>query len=234
MVEHFDWVLFDADDTLFHFDALAGLQSLFGHYGVDFTAEDYATYQSLNKPLWVAYQQGNIDAATLQHQRFTGWAEKLNLSTAELNERYLQTMAEVCKPLAGAQALLTQLSGRVKLGIITNGFTALQQRRLIHNGWQDTFDLLVISEQVGYAKPHPEIFEYALEKMGRPEPDRVLMVGDNPDTDIAGAQQAGMRSCWLDHGTADAVFNTPPTHKVTTLSQLNEWLFPLNSYCCKV
>jgi 5'-nucleotidase len=52
----------------------------------------------------------------------------------------------------------------VKLGIITNGFTALQQTRLERTGFRDYFDLLVISEQVGVAKPDPRIFDYALEQ----------------------------------------------------------------------
>lgn len=51
----YDWVLFDADETLFHFDAFAGLQRMMEKFGVTFTQTDFALYQEVNKPLWVDY-----------------------------------------------------------------------------------------------------------------------------------------------------------------------------------
>ncbi|BCQ46929.1 hypothetical protein ERHA55_44560 [Erwinia rhapontici] len=58
MLKDWDWILFDADDTLFHFDAFAGLQRLFQQYDVQFSRADYDDYQAINKPLWVDYQNG--------------------------------------------------------------------------------------------------------------------------------------------------------------------------------
>ena len=53
--------------------------------------------------------------------------------------------------MPGAVSLLNALQGKVKMGIITNGFTSLQQTRLERTGLRDHFDLLIISEQVGVA-----------------------------------------------------------------------------------
>ena len=63
-------------------------------------------------------------------------------------------MAEICTPLPGAVSLLNAIRGNAKIGIITNGFSALQQVRLERTGLRDYFDLLVISEEVGVAKPN--------------------------------------------------------------------------------
>ncbi len=71
MLNDWDCILFDADETLFHFDAFAGLQRMFTRYDVQFSDRDYADYQAINKPLWVDYQNGTITAAQLQTQRFT-------------------------------------------------------------------------------------------------------------------------------------------------------------------
>lgn len=220
MLKDWDWILFDADDTLFHFDAFAGLQLLFQQYDVPFSTADYEEYQAVNKPLWVEYQNGTITAQQLQHQRFVGWAEKLNVTPFDLNDGYLRAMAEVCVPLAGAVNLLNALKGRVKMGIITNGFTALQQVRLERTGLLGYFDLLVISEQVGHAKPHPAIFDHALEKMGHPAPERVMMVGDNPDSDIVGGIAAGMATCWLNADQRQLPPNITPTWQVKNLQEL--------------
>ena len=224
MLTEWDWILFDADDTLFHFDAYAGLQRLFQQYDVAFSAEDYQQYQSVNKPLWVEYQNGAITALQLQHQRFQGWADRLKVTPHDLNSGFLNAMAEICVPLAGAVNLLNSLKGKVKMGIITNGFTALQQIRLERTGFLGYFDLLVISEQVGHAKPHPAIFDYALEKMGNPSRERVMMVGDNPDSDILGGIRAGLATCWLNADNRALPEGIEPTWQVSTLRGLEEIL----------
>ena len=177
-----DWIFFDADETLFTFDSFGGLQRMFLDYSVTFTAEDFQDYQAVNKPLWVDYQNGAITALQLQHQRFDVWAERLNVSPGALNEAFLNAMADICAPLPGAVSLLDSLKGKVKLGIITNGFTALQQIRLERTGLRDHFDALVISEEVGVPKPDPRIFDYALAQAGNPDRDRVLMVGDTAES----------------------------------------------------
>lgn len=224
MLTQWDWILFDADDTLFHFDSFAGLQRLFQRYDVTFSRADYDDYQAINKPLWVDYQNGAISALQLQHQRFQGWADRLNVTPHDLNSGFLTAMAEICLPLEGATDLLNALKGQVKMGIITNGFTALQQARLERTGLLGYFDLLVISEQVGYAKPHPVIFDYALEQMGHPPRDRVMMVGDNPDSDILGGIQAGLATCWLNADGRVKPEGINPTWQVASLRELQDKL----------
>lgn len=224
MLKDWDWILFDADDTLFHFDAFAGLQRLFQQYDVQFSRADYDDYQAINKPLWVDYQNGAISALQLQDQRFESWAAKLDVTAQDLNSGFLSAMAEICTPLVGAVDLLNALKGRVKIGIITNGFTALQQARLERTGFLGVFDLLVISEQVGYAKPHPAIFDYALTRMGNPARERVLMVGDNPDSDILGGINAGLATCWLNAEGRAQPEGINPTWQVTSLKELQDKL----------
>ena len=221
---NWDWILFDADETLFTFDAFGGLQRMFLDYSVTFTAEDFQDYQAINKPLWVDYQNGAISALQLQHQRFEGWSERLSVPAGDLNAAFLNAMAEICVPLPGAVSLLNALKDRVKIGIITNGFTALQQIRLERTGLRDYFDLLVISEQVGVAKPDRKIFDYTFEQMGQPPRDRVLMVGDTAESDILGGMNAGIATCWLNAHGRSLPEGIMPTWEVTTLSELEQLL----------
>ena len=111
LVNRYDWILFDADETLFEFDAYRGLQQMFVRYDVDFSKNDFIEYQSLNKPLWDQYQQGAITATQLQHQRFQAWAQRLSQSPAQLNSDFLAAMAEICQPLHGVTNLLNALRG---------------------------------------------------------------------------------------------------------------------------
>ena len=221
---NWDWIFFDADETLFTFDSFSGLQRMFLDYSVTFTAEDFQDYQAINKPLWVDYQNGAITSLQLQHQRFQSWADRLSVQPGDLNSAFVNAMAEICAPLPGAVSLLNALQGKCKMGIITNGFTALQQIRLERTGLRDHFDLIVISEQVGVAKPHPHIFDYALEQAGNPARSRVLMVGDTAESDILGGMNAGLATCWLNAHNRTLPEGITPTWTVTSLSELEQLL----------
>jgi 5'-nucleotidase len=221
----YQWILFDADETLFHFDAFAGLQLMFSRHDYAFDSTEYDYYQSINLPLWQQYQQGEISAKQLQVNRFTPWAAKLNTSAAALNSAFMLAMADICTPLPGATELITALKGRVKLGIITNGFTELQQIRLERTGFAGVFSPLVISEQVGVAKPHIDIFNHAFALMDHPPKQQILMVGDNPHADIQGGINAGIDTCWLNRHGAARPKGITPHHEVASLEQLKHWLF---------
>ncbi|GEK08249.1 pyrimidine 5'-nucleotidase [Pseudoalteromonas sp. SCSIO 43201] len=219
-MSHYSHILFDADETLFSFNAKLGLQKLFAHYDVVFSDADYEEYNSLNAPLWVKYQNGEIDAKTLQVTRFKRWATKLNVTPETLNAGFLAAMAEICQPLSGARALLDSLKGQCTLAVITNGFAALQQKRLEHTGLIDRFSEVVISELVGKAKPDPSIFEHTLALLGNPDKSKVLMVGDTPASDILGANRFGIDSCWLQHEGKVCPDHIKPTYTVKSLAQL--------------
>lgn len=219
-MKNYQWILFDADDTLFHFDAFAGLKLMFAQFDIEFSESDYQEYQAVNKLLWVDYQNGEINAKQLQIKRFNHWANKLSQSAQDLNSEFLKAMAEICKPLPGAEELLNSLNGRTKLGIVTNGFTELQEARLARTGLRHHFEVLVISEQVGLAKPDPAIFDHALELMGRPSRDQVLMVGDNPDSDILGGLNSGLDTCWFNAHKKLTPTHIKPHYEVNSLAQL--------------
>ncbi|WP_040440272.1 pyrimidine 5'-nucleotidase [Algicola sagamiensis] len=223
---NYSWILFDADDTLFHFDAYEGLKRMFANYQIDFTKVEFLEYQKLNLPLWVNYQDGKITAQQLKHRRFELWSEELNISTQKMNLDFLDAMADVCYLLPGAEELLNTLQGHVKLGIITNGFTALQEIRLARAGLQNMFDHLIISEEVGIAKPDKGIFEHAFQLMNHPPKSNILMVGDNPHSDILGGMNAGIHTCWLNPEQKDVPEGITPHYQVQSLYELNQLLHP--------
>lgn len=224
LLDQFDAILFDVDETLFNFDSLSGLKRLFANYHVLFTEQDFIEYQSVNKPLWNAYQNSEIDASYLQVARFQAWAEKLNCSAIELNQGFLAAMGEICQPLPGAERLLQALAGRVELGVITNGFNDLLDSRLTKTGFKHYFDVITVSENFGVAKPDPAIFRHTLEQLTHRDPQRVLMVGDTPESDILGGMNAEMQTCWLDHGERTLAAHIQPNFHVKNLAELEKLL----------
>lgn len=220
----YSYVLFDADETLFKFDILAGMTRMFKAYNIEFTQADYAHYQKTNKQLWLDYQDGKISADYLQVTRFNEWAAKLDVPAKELNDAFLDAMAQICEPLPGAVELLNKLKPHAKLGIITNGFARLQTVRLEHTGLKEVFDWLVISELVGIAKPNKAIFEHTFELMGNPDKSQILMVGDTASSDILGGNNVGIDTCWLQHPGELLPEGVTPTYTIATLEQLQSIL----------
>ena len=215
-----DCILFDADETLFEFDGFKGLQRLFASYGVNFTADDYQVFKQLNDKLWVQYQAAEITSAQLKTQRFVVWADKLAIPEQRLNREYQQAMIDICRPLPGAEELLIALKGRYTLGIVSNGFTELLRTRLSNTGFNQYFSAVVVSEQFGIAKPDRRIFHHALHELAQQRPERTLMVGDTPESDIRGGYNAGLKTCWLDHGVWTMPQDLKPDFRINNLNQL--------------
>lgn len=214
----YQWILFDLDDTLFDFPAAEALRAAFAHYSVTLTAEMLADYQALNRALWEQYNAGLIDVQTLKQARFRDLAPQLGLAPLELNQRFMQAILERSQPLGGVQQTLQLLQGRVKMGIITNGFADIQHARLQQSGLAECFDFMLVSEELGVNKPDPRIFNAALARMPQIEAGNVLMVGDNPQTDVAGAAGVGMETCWFNSHRQDLLVKA--THAIDHFSEL--------------
>ena len=82
------------------------------------------------------------------------------------------------------------------LGLITNGDGDQQRQKLDQTGIAGYFKSVVVSGDVGVAKPGRQIFERSAEELGL-QPDELLFIGDNPENDVLGAKQAGWHAIWL-------------------------------------
>jgi putative hydrolase of the HAD superfamily len=88
---------------------------------------------------------------------------------------------------------LDKLKLKYKLHIITNGFEHVQHFKIKNSGLGSYFDFVFTAEQVGFKKPHPQIFIEALNKT-QALPEKSLMIGDSLEADILGALAQGMHA----------------------------------------
>ncbi len=114
-----------------------------------------------------------------------------------------------------------------KLGIITDGLPIKQWEKLVRLGLDDFFQAVVISgdDGVGFGKSDPRIFAIALEKVGV-RPEEAIMVGDKLNTDIEGANSAGLASVWLrtprDPEDLPRISGIRPAFTITDIRQVLE------------
>jgi putative hydrolase of the HAD superfamily len=95
---------------------------------------------------------------------------------------------------AHTHALLDSLRSRgLRTGLVSNAFDPgwLLHRDLERMGLAERLDVAVFSSEVGKRKPHPTIFQAALERLGV-DPARTLFVGDRRYEDVRGAKELGM------------------------------------------
>ncbi len=93
--------------------------------------------------------------------------------------------------------LLRGLKKRHRLAVVSNfDYTPMAWHVLEREGVADLFETVVVSDEVGWRKPKPVIFELALQRMGT-TPGAALFVGDRADIDVAGAQGVGMAAAWI-------------------------------------
>ncbi|MGD0449772.1 MAG: HAD family hydrolase [Candidatus Bathyarchaeia archaeon] len=97
----------------------------------------------------------------------------------------------------GAKKLLKQAGGQCKVGLISNFTHApviYSSLRVL--GINTFFDVVVVSEEVGWRKPSPKIFEDALNRLGI-EAKEAVYIGDSPIEDIKGAKEAGLKTIFV-------------------------------------
>ncbi len=103
-------------------------------------------------------------------------------------------------PMAGAIALCERLrASGVLIGVVTNGGSRNQRRKLENSGLHPLIDQILISQEVGVKKPQPAIFLEVCARLDI-QPRHSWFVGDHPEFDIAGAKHVGFRTVWLKRG----------------------------------
>lgn len=204
------WIFFDLDDTLFDFSSasLISLSRLWDESpSIRTRFKDPEAfideYHIHNKRMWELHESGQITADFLKGERF-----RLTLSPDHdddetrrrmraFNDRYLRLLGECNAPVEGALELLAMLSRKHLIGVLTNGFTEVQYRKLRSTGLDRYIQRMVISDEIGIQKPDSRIFRYA-EKATGATSDTSIMIGDNPDNDIQGALNAGWHAIYFD------------------------------------
>ncbi|OWR27114.1 noncanonical pyrimidine nucleotidase, YjjG family [Saccharibacillus sp. O23] len=219
------YLLFDADDTLLDFrrcerEALAGALN---EAGIDLAYDDCLTcYSAINRALWLDYEQNKITQTELRGERFRRMFAQLGIGQdpEDFGALYLRHFAAGSFLTSDALAVCDALKPRFDLSIITNGIRDVQYSRIGGSELKDHFDHIIVSDDVGFAKPAPEIFDYALRQIGCEDKSQVLIVGDSLSSDIRGGSAYGIDTCWYNPEHAENRSGVRPTYEIASLTEL--------------
>ncbi|MBK7191420.1 MAG: noncanonical pyrimidine nucleotidase, YjjG family [Myxococcales bacterium] len=219
-------LLLDLDHTLFDSDAseaLAFAQAL-ATVGVDQPARYFPTYDAINRGLWAAVERGELPTAAIKLVRWERLvaATELDADPQVLAEAFLIGMGQHGELYPGAREVLAALADRadLALGLVTNGLAEVQRARIARLELDAYFDAVVVSSEVGVAKPAPAIFDVAFAQLADPPRASAVMVGDSLTSDLRGGRAAGIATCWFNPHGKPAADRALIDHEIAALTEL--------------
>ena len=221
-------LFFDLDRTLWDFEknSKKALQILFKDLKLEDKIEHFNhfhhTYRRINAELWKLYGKGKIKKEELRDARFIETLKYHEIHDSELattlSNGYIEISPKQTNLFPETLETLEELKRmKYNMHIITNGFEEVQYIKLEYSKLAPFFDVIVCSEAVGFNKPDPRVFHYAMKK-AQTNATESFMIGDDREVDIFGAMQVGMQAILFDPENKYSKTNDEP--KIQNLNEL--------------
>ena len=223
-------IFIDFDDTLYdtYGNAVIALRETFEAFRLERFFTDpqvfYDAYWAANIDLWTRYSKGEITRPYLIVERFRrplSAGQGLDVTEPfclEMSDKFLEFCSSKPGVVEGAHELMDYLKHQgYRMHMCSNGFHEVQYKKLAACGLKDYFDTIILSEDAGANKPSMQYFDYALRQSGA-DIATTMMIGDNLQTDIMGANRAGLDTILFNRWGIDP--SPVPTHTVETLRDI--------------
>jgi putative hydrolase of the HAD superfamily len=141
----------------------------------------------------------------------------------ELAERFPAERRARHEVFAEVPGALCRLAESHSMALVTNGAACLQREKLAASGLSGHFEAVVVSADLGVAKPDPSVFEHALSELGTRK-NLAVMVGDSIPKDVDGALAAGISAVWVNRSRSSTAGARDDLVEISTLSDLPDLL----------
>ena len=221
-------ILLDLDDTIldFHASEAVAIVNTFETLGVPCDKTWLDRYIQINLEQWRLLETGAFTRDEILVRRFRLLYDEMgiNVDPKKTQELYAHNLGMTHFFVDGAQEMLTNLSAKYDLYLVTNGIAAVQDPRLQASGILPYFKDVFISERVGYMKPQEEYFDAVFSKIGEHRRQESVIIGDSLTSDVLGGINAGIPTIWFNLRGNPPRQDITPTVTITHLSQLSEAL----------
>jgi putative hydrolase of the HAD superfamily len=182
-------------------------------------------YEMYNEHLWSEYRRGKVKKDHMRSERLVLTFREFGIDDPEIvrktNELYLQTAPKKTNLFPGVHETLSNLTGKFRLYILTNGFAEVQLQKINSCSLHQYFLKIFMAEMVGYQKPDRRFFDYAIRSV-HAHKNECLIIGDDPEADIRGGVNAGIDQVFFNTGNKQCKIK--PTYEIRTFTELAEIL----------
>lgn len=216
-------ILIDLDNTILDFDAAEkdSFKKITEAIGLNYKDELLQQYKKINKSLWNNLELGKISKEKVLNTRFSEFFKiyNINVDGRVIEKIYRSYLDNSSTLVPNAKYTLTELKKMGKrIYSASNGVYSTQIKRLSNSGVIDLFDGHFISDKIKYEKPSPYFFDFCIKNIGEVHNTSIIMVGDSPTSDIQGAVNAGLDSCFYQHDKS--VICTNAKYTIRDISKL--------------
>jgi putative hydrolase of the HAD superfamily len=218
-------LLFDADDTLFDYSKAESyaLRSAFENFDIVFSTEYLSIYKDINKKIWLDLEKNVITPDKLKTERFIRLFRSLSIEkvdAGEFSRQYLNFLSRSIFLLPNVLGTVKNLHTKFKMAIITNGLKEVQRARFRSSEIFPYISEIIISDEIGIAKPDKKIFEYALNLMDHRDRSSVLMIGDSLTSDMQGGINSEIDTCWVNISGCKNETEINPKYEIKLITEL--------------
>ena len=226
MNRRYDVLLCDADNTIFDFTKAEenAFAIACAHAGIDGAERLLPVYADINSAMWKLLELGGITQSVLRVRRFELFLTAIgrtDIDARDMGDTFADALGRQSVPLPGAVEAVARWSRMLPVVIVTNGISKVQHGRMEGSEVRHFISGMVISEEVGAAKPDPRMLELAMEKAGVTDRRRALMLGDSLSSDIAAAANAGVDACWFNPRGAKNAKGLPVRYEIRSLDEVD-------------
>lgn len=203
-------ILFDIDDTLYDQKErfMQAWTSVFNNTDEALAEKVFIRSRALSGKAFLAIRRGTLSADEMYVYRITEAMSENGccISRAQgeaFQTAYLKAQSEITLSDTIKNMLSVLKAGGHRLGILSNGDSAFQRKKIKQLGLEAWFDAddIFISEEIGFEKPDDRAFQAVIRHWGVSE-DQIIFVGDTYDQDIVGAVSSGLKTVWMNRRNA--------------------------------
>lgn len=219
-------LLFDFDDTLFDFpkSEKIALERTFDFYNIEKSEKNLQIYITENLKFWKGFEQGIYKGEADSDIRFKNLCEEIgrkDINYTEMCEKYIEELSTTAFPIENSVEMLEKQCKVFDIYIVTNALKRVNDKRSKIGGIMPFIKGRFISEEIGHSKPNKEFFDYIFSTVDFTKED-CLLIGDSLASDISGAVNYGIDSCWFNRKGLKT--DLPVTYEVSSISELDKLL----------
>ena len=232
-MQQFDWLLFDLDNTILDFGKSSkyAFKMLLQSIDPDLDSDVlYPIYNEINHEVWDKREAGLICHSELKWKRWDLFFKAKNIDSNPhiANDVYFDGIKEYPFYVDHALDMLEDIKPHFNLMMVTNGLSEVQWPRIKAKNLEPHFEHIIISDEIGVAKPQPAFFDHCHDLLGKPEKDRVLVIGDTLKSDILGGNNFGYKTCWYNYYGKENTTGIKPDFKIDTIKDLKNDVLQIN------
>lgn len=219
-----EFLFLDLDDTIldFHKAERIALAKTIRDFGVEPTEEVLHRYHLINKWHWEQLELGKLTRDQVLTGRFQKLFAELDIRAdpVAVQASYEKNLSVGHYFMPGAEEAVDALSKKYRLFLASNGTATVQKGRMTSANLYRFFETVFVSQEIGHNKPSKAYFDACFAKIPGFDPEKAMIVGDSLTSDIAGGNNAGILTCWVNPKHLPGRDDIRVDYEIEALSQL--------------